>query len=139
MGEFDHASWQQALQLWFAQHGKAWNVRVRAELRIQVSATRYRVPDVTVFDRSHPIEQILTRPPIAVFEVLSPEDRMPRIMRKLEDYERMGIRTIVVVNTELRTVYRYVDGSLEKLTSPVQELAGSVCSVDWRKVEELLD
>ena len=25
MGQFDHASWQQAIQLWFAQHAREWN------------------------------------------------------------------------------------------------------------------
>ena len=28
-GQYDHASWQQAIQFWFAQHSKEWNVRVR--------------------------------------------------------------------------------------------------------------
>lgn len=139
MGEFDHASWQQAIQHWFLLHGKDWNVRVRAELRVQVASRRYRVPDVSVIDKTHPIEQILTHPPIAVFEILSPEDRMPRIMRKLADYEQMGIQTIVVIDTELRAIYQYHGGSLQKLEAPIQNLAGSQCSIDWQKVEELID
>jgi hypothetical protein len=67
VGEFDHASWQLAIQLWFAQHAGEWNIRVRLELRVQVPSTNFRVPDVTVFDRDHPIEQILTRPPMAAW------------------------------------------------------------------------
>ena len=90
MGRFDHATWQQALQLWFTQNKSEWNIRVRPELRVRVSPTRYRVPDVTVFNRDRPIEQILTHPPVAVFEVLSPEDRIHRMLRKLADYEAMG-------------------------------------------------
>lgn len=43
-------------------------------LRIQVSPSRFRVPDVTILDLSLPIEQIITHPPIAVIEILSPED-----------------------------------------------------------------
>lgn len=56
-GEFDHATWQQALQLWFARHQSSWNIRVRPELRVQVSPTRFRVPDVVVLDRDQPVEQ----------------------------------------------------------------------------------
>ena len=52
MGEFDHSSWQQAVQRWFWQNEREWNVRVRPELRVQVSSTRFRVPDVTVTDRT---------------------------------------------------------------------------------------
>ena len=48
IGQFDHASWQQAIQLWFVQYAKQWNVRVRPEYRVRVSATPYRVPDVCV-------------------------------------------------------------------------------------------
>ena len=90
MGEFDHASWQQAIQKWFWLHEKEWGIRVLPELRVRVAATRFRIPDVTVLDRSRPIEQIITHPPLAVFEVLSPEDSLQRLKRKLEDYRTMA-------------------------------------------------
>jgi Uma2 family endonuclease len=139
VGEFDHASWQLAILHWFLQHAGEWNIRVRPELRVQVTPTNFRVPDVTVFDRDHPIEQILTRPPIAVFEVLSPEDTMPRMLRKLADYERMGIPNIFVIDTEGPLLYQYRHGSLDRITDPVQPLAQSRCSIDWAKLQELLD
>ena len=93
IGEFDHASGQQAIQRWFLQHEQEWNVRVRPELRVQVAQNRYRVPDVAVLDRNQPIEQIITHPPIAVFEILSPEDGMMRMTQKLVEYAAMGIPT----------------------------------------------
>ena len=71
VGEYDHASWQRAIVKWFLWHEDDWNVRVLPELRVQVSRTRYRVPDVVVVDHARPIEQILTYPPVAVFEILS--------------------------------------------------------------------
>src|SRR5579875_3150266 len=74
IGEYDHSTWQQAIERWFLERGRDWALRVRCELRVQVSPTCFRVPDVVVFDRTRPVEQILTHPPIAVFEVLSPED-----------------------------------------------------------------
>ena len=98
IGEFDHASWQQAIQRWFLQHEQEWNVRVRPELRVQVAQNRYRVPDVAVLDRNQPIEQIITHPPIAVFEILSPEDSMMRMTQKLVEYAAMGIPHILVID-----------------------------------------
>ncbi len=94
MGEYDHASWQEAIILWFWQHAAEWNVRVKPALRVQVAPTRYRVPDITILDRGEPIEQIITHAPVAVFEVLSPEDTMKRMMRKLNDYSAMQIPQI---------------------------------------------
>ena len=137
MGQFDHASWQKALVLWFSTHAKEWNVRVLAEYRVRVAPTRYRVPDVTVFDRAQPVEQILTHPPIAVFEVLSPEDRMPRVLNKLKDYQLMGVQTIVVINTETDTIYRYWNGVLTPSEDPT--CPGSACTLDWARIRELRD
>jgi Uma2 family endonuclease len=112
--EFDHSSWQAAILRWFSDHGKEWGVRVRPALRIRVAATRYRVPDVTVLDGSRPIEQIITHPPLAVFEVLSPEDRVQRLKRKLEDYRAMGIEEIWVIDPQDSTFYRYEDLQLQR-------------------------
>lgn len=139
VGEYDHASWQQAIQQWFLQYGRQWNVRVRPELRVQVGPTRYRVPDVVVFSRDNPIEQILTSPPIAVFEILSPEDTMARLMVKLEDYAKMGVGTIDVVDPKGGAIYQYVNGSLERIPFATQELSGSPCRIEWEKVREFLD
>ena len=139
MGELDHATWQKALDKWFDRHSEEWNIRSVCELRVQVSPTRYRVPDVVVWDRSLPREQILTHPPIAVFEVLSPEDRMSRIMVKLADYEAMGIRTIRVIEPKTGTISRYKHGRLEPINAAVEQLPGSLCSIDWPKVEELFN
>jgi Uma2 family endonuclease len=138
MGEYDHSSWQHAIELWFAQHAQKWAIRVRPELRIQVAKQRFRVPDVTVLDRNLPTEQIITHAPIAVFEILSPEDSLNRMLTKLADYERMGIKTILVLDPNGRH-YRYLDGKLEPLPAEAFDLPGSACRFDLAAVEKLLD
>jgi Uma2 family endonuclease len=138
MGEWDHSSWQHAIELWFAQHAKEWNIRVRPELRVQVSPGNFRVPDVTVLDRDREIEQVITQPPIAVFEVLSPEDTLSRMMAKLGDYEQMGIKTILVLDPRGRH-RRFIDGRLEPLGPAAFDLPGSICRFDLAEVEKLLD
>ena len=65
---------------------------------MQVAPTRFRVPDVTILDFSRPSEQIITHPPITVFEILSPEDTVQRLKRKLDDYTNMGIAQIWVID-----------------------------------------
>jgi Uma2 family endonuclease len=137
MGEFDHASWQQAIQKWFWLHEKEWDIRVRPELRVRVAATRYRIPDVTVLDRSQPIEQIVTHPPLAVFEVLSPEDRMQRLKRKLEDYRAMGIPEIWVIDPQDSTFYRYEDLQLIRKETFSHREKGIV--FDMNELTNLLD
>ncbi len=111
-GELDHADWQAAVVLWFTHHAKEWNIKVYPELRVQVAPTRLRIPDVTVIDRGFPVEQIITRPPIAVFEILSPEDTVRRMTRKLADYAAMGIPQIWLVDPETGGFQQYANGCL---------------------------
>ena len=110
---------------------------MRPSLRVQVSATRFRVPDVTILDRNQPVEQIVTHPPIAVLEVLSPEDRHARFTRKLQDYEAMGIRQIWVIDPEGPSIQRYRDGHLAP-SSLFDEPERGI-RFELREIEALLD
>jgi Uma2 family endonuclease len=138
MGEYDHSSWQHAIELWFAQHAQEWNIRVRPELRVQVAPDNFRVPDVTILDRSLPVEQIITRAPIAAIEILSPEDTLNRMLTKLREYEQMGIKTILILNPN-GTHYRYAGGALAELTETSFDIPGSACRFDLEGIKKLLD
>jgi Uma2 family endonuclease len=138
MGENEHSAWQHALDVWFGQHEKEWGIRVRPELRVQVANHRFRVPDLALLDRSLPTERFATHPPIAVFEILSPEDSLNRMMTKLADYERMGIQTILVLDPNGRH-FRYRLGGLESLPPSPFDLPGSACRFDLGEIEKLLD
>ncbi|MBV8630779.1 MAG: Uma2 family endonuclease, partial [Silvibacterium sp.] len=122
---------------WFWIHEKEWNTRSKPELRVQVAPTRYRVPDVTGLDRDRPIEQIITHPPIAVFEVLSPEDTMTRMMRKLNDYSAMGISQIWVIDPKGPKSWRFEDGRLNP--SSTFGAPGEKIHFQISEIEELLD
>jgi len=137
MGENDHSAWQEAICFWFRQHAQEWNVRVRPELRVQVAATRLRVPDVAVLDRDRPAERIVTHPPIAVFKVLSPEDSLQRLKRKLEDYRTMGIPEIWVIDPQDGAYYRYEQRQLLRNDSFSHAAHG--ISFDMSRIKDQLD
>ena len=137
LGENDHSAWQLAILKWFLQHEKDLNLRLRPELRVQVAPTRFRVPDVTVLDRAQPIEQIVTHPPVAVFEVLSPEDTMQRLKRKLEDYRIMGIPEVWVIDPQDGAYYRYEDRQLLRRDSFSCAVKGIVFEMD--RIKDQLD
>jgi len=138
MGEWNHANWQAAILEFFRTRRTEWNIRAAAELRVQVAPDRFRVPDVTILDRNLPVEQVITHPPVAVFEILSPEDTVARMMTKLADYEQMGIRTILLLDPAGKH-FRYSDGSLERLTETAFDLPGSTCRFDLEEIQKLLD
>lgn len=137
-GENGHSAWQRAIYSWFQQQTQTGQIRVRPELRVRVAQNCFLVPDVTLLDRNLPIEQIVTHPPVAVFEILSPADALKRVMAKCGRYEHMGIRTILVIDPD-GPKYRYVDGRLEPLDSRAFDIPGSLARFDLDEIEKLLD
>ena len=137
VGEYDHATWQIALAGYFLAREKELQILSRPELRVQTGPENFRVPDVTLLSRTAPREQIITHPPLAVFEILSPEDSMTRMLEKLADYERMGIGAIWVIEPKKRLYYRFRDGQLAPAT--VFELPGSSFKVPLAEIAALVD
>ena len=137
VGEYDHATWQIILAAYFHLREKELGIISRPELRVQTGADSFRVPDVTLLSRNAPREQIVTHPPLAVFEILSPEDSMTRTLEKLADYERMGIGAIWVIEPKQRHYFRYRDGQLSPCA--VFELPGSTFSVPLAEIAALAD
>lgn len=136
VGEYDHSTWQTILAGFFT-FKVDWGVNGRTELRLQVAPERFRVPDVTILSREAPREQIITHAPLAVFEILSAEDSMTRMLEKLADYERMGIQAIWVVEPKRPTYFRFLEGKL--IPATVFELPGSSFTVAMSEIEKLID
>jgi Uma2 family endonuclease len=106
MGEKEHSAWQGALAEYFRRHRKEWGLRVYPELRVQVSPTRFRVPDLILLRRDVPNEQIITHPPLVCIEILSPEDRFGRIEERIADYLSLGVREVWVIDPVVVQGYR---------------------------------
>jgi Uma2 family endonuclease len=137
VGELDHASWQGALVRWFSEHNTAWNIRVYPELRVQVAADNFRVPDVTILSRNAPREQIVTQAPLAVFEILSPTDTMTDMLERLADYQQMGIPAIWVIEPKKPSYYLYSSGQLTPAIT--FELPGTSFQVAMSEIASLAD
>lgn len=104
-GEHDHAALQAALILWFGQRQEEWNIEVLPEQRIQISPSRFRVPDICIVSLDQPVEQVLTRPPLACIEILSPEDTLRRMQDRIDDYRRLGVTSIWILDPGTRRGY----------------------------------
>ena len=93
-------------------HAERWNILVRPALRVRISATRYRIADVTILDAARSQESIPTHPPLAVFEVLSPEDRLSRVKVRLAEFAAMGVPEVWLISPETGSFERFEDGQL---------------------------
>lgn len=140
VGAFDH-SCIVAYLLW-ALSGKLewkdWPVMPLPGLRMRVSPTRVRVPDVCVIARGGPREQVLTHPPLAVFEVID-DDRFSATMSKLADFAQFGVEHIWAIDPEPRIAYRYAESALEEVLTGELTAPGTPIRVDLGEMFAELD
>jgi Uma2 family endonuclease len=105
LGEYDHASIQGALVLWFGTRQREWNIRVLPEQRLQVRLSRFRIPDVCVISRDVPIEQVIRHPPLICIEVLSKDDTLRNLQERIDDYLNFGVTNIWALEPVSRRAY----------------------------------
>jgi len=117
LGELDHAEVQRELLLWLSRHEREWGVRTLPEIRVQTSPTRFLIADICIASVTAPREQIIQTPPVAIIEVLSPEDRVPRYATRLDDYRGMGVKHIWVIDPATRKGFDCSSGSGIETTS----------------------
>jgi len=105
LGERDHSTLQTEVAVILSHLRKALGINVYVEQRVQVTPTRFRVPDICVTVGPKPVEQILTRPPFLCVEVLSLDDRAGDIQERIEDYLAFGVSYVWVINPRSRRAY----------------------------------
>ena len=113
LGEFEHAYVQGMLIGLFLKNRQEWGVYPLPEQRVQTQRTHFRVPDVTVLRERTPRESILTRPPLLVIEVQSPESPLRHTALKAEEYRTFGIEHVWVIDPYARVAYRGTANGLE--------------------------
>jgi Uma2 family endonuclease len=106
-GEFEHGDLQGALLRYLLENAERFRVLAVPETRVQVAPRRFRVPDICCI-RKRPKRGIITEPPVLCIEILSPEDRFPRMQQRIADYLAMGVGHVWVIdpaNLDLAFVY----------------------------------
>lgn len=98
LGERDHADMQRKILLHLCMEFPAIAELVLPEQRVQVGATRFRIPDVCVLAPDAPDEQIIRTAPLLCIEILSKDDSMSAIMERVKDYFAMGVPVCWIVD-----------------------------------------
>ena len=114
VGELDHSDSQGRIYAYFLNRSKHLRVYPLVEQRVQVSATRFRIPDVSIVLGPRPAGQILMSPPFIAIEILSKDDRMGQMQERIDDYLKFGIRYVWVIDPGTRRAWIYTqEGSHE--------------------------
>ncbi len=132
MGESDHSGIQGIVSAVLYSQRREHGIHVFPELRVQVAAARYRIPDITVTTRKIR-GKILREPPFLCIEILSPEDRASRIEAKIDDYLSFGVPYIWIIDPLARKGWSYTrEGRREPtdvLTTSAPDLRLSLAEV----------
>jgi Uma2 family endonuclease len=98
VGEREHSFIQRRLIVALDKIEAQLGISTWPEVRVQVSPTRFRVPDLCVYRGPGPRDSVFHQPPFLCIEILSPEDRMTRMQAKLDDYFAFGVEYVWVVD-----------------------------------------
>jgi Uma2 family endonuclease len=102
LGEKTHSTIQGNLIYYFRLRRDEWGIRAYPEQRVQVSRTRFRIPDVTVVKLSQEQGEIFTNPPHLCIEILSKDDTMQYMLEKIDDYLNFGVPYVWIISPENR-------------------------------------
>jgi Uma2 family endonuclease len=95
-----------------------------------------RGPDVAYFTDAESFEELHSKygehPPILAVEVLSPNDRASKVLRKIDDYLNNGVLLVWLIDPEERTVRVLKPGELSKTLTAEQEIDGNGVLPDFR-------
>ncbi len=127
LGEMDHGALQRRLLLLLCGIDASMEERVFPETRVQISPSRFRVPDLCVLPEDFEHTRVIRQAPVLCVEVLSPEDRMNRVLRRARDFFAMGVPEIWVFDPEECKAYRLLPGAtLQEVTDRLQSVDGKI-------------
>ena len=95
------------------------------ETRVRTLETRYRVPDVCAY-RKRPDESIFITPPLLCVQVLSPDDRMSRVMEVADDFLRMGVPVVWVLDPVRKAAYIIDANGLREVSGEIEAVDGDL-------------
>ena len=107
MGELPHSTVQTELCFLLRQLAPKLGIQVKTEIRIQIQPRRFRVADIAVWRAGNIGAYIPTVAPFLVVEILSAEDRIVRMLPKIQEYLSIGVEFIWLIDPQERRALVY--------------------------------
>ena len=139
VGEQDHSIVEGFFVKWLGAREDQWGLEACSEIRMRVSPTRFRIADIAILPLKRRYEAVLTRPPVAIIEVLSPEDRVSRYQERLDDYRAMGVANIWVIDPMRHKAFDCSQGGWQPVEKLLMVNPPAEIPLDplWKKLDEL--
>ncbi len=105
VGEKEHSRLQYQLAAYLSAREDQWGIVGFTEQRVQVTPTRFRIPDLCVMIAPEPEEAIFRTPPFLCIEILSRDDHFGAMQEKIDDYLSFGVKYIWVIDPQTRKAH----------------------------------
>ena len=112
LGSTPHSKAQRRLNRFLESLSDRHSLHPLTDIRMKISGSRYRVPDIAVFLGSEPDEIIPSTPPLLVVEVVSEDDRYTEILKKLAEFQAWGVKHIWLADPWTKTLSVYDSNGL---------------------------
>lgn len=139
VGEQPHSILETAFGSFFFERRKRFRVRVLTEQRIRIAPRKYRVPDVCVYKEPAPRDRIFSTPPFIAIEILSPEDRMSRVRKKIDEYLAFGVAYVWLVDPDTRRADVYTTSGFYEVKDGVLRTEDPAIEVPLAELFQALD
>ncbi len=134
LGERDHSSVQMAISMELYARRRTLGLHVFPGLRVQVSLTRFRVPDICVVTGPKPQEQIFTTPPFLCIEILSKDDRQSGLRDRIRDYLEFGVAYVWVVDPRKHRAWIYTPAGTSEAKDGVLRTASPEIAIPLNEI-----
>jgi Uma2 family endonuclease len=112
LGERPHSILQREFVVYLHNLRKRFGTEVFAEQRIRIAPHKYRIPDVCVYLEPAPREGIFDSPPFIAIEILSPDDTMSRVRKKIDEYLACGVPNVWLIDPYRRRADVYTGSQI---------------------------
>jgi Uma2 family endonuclease len=117
-----HSLLQRLLMAWFLRFDEEMGFIALQEVRTQIiERACYGIPDTMLCPLPLPEGKVCDIVPWAVIEVQSPDDTLGATRDRFDDYSRIGVPALVLMDPERLIAYRFEGGSL--IVTQFKELA----------------
>jgi Uma2 family endonuclease len=139
VGEQPHGDLQMILGTIFRNNRLTWGVRPLGDTRLQVTPTRYRIPDVMVVRNTDPKDAIVRFIPLLCIEILSKDDRLHEMQERVDDYAGMGVKGIWIIDPWKRVGHIATSKSLTQPDDGILHVGGTFIAVSLADIFAQLD
>jgi Uma2 family endonuclease len=103
-----HGPLQIIIGSYFRIYRKQFGFAALTEVRTQIiERARYRIPDVMLCPVPLPSGTVVTSVPWVTVEILSPDEKLPEQLERFRDYERIGVRHVVLLDPKVRPAGKF--------------------------------